>query len=121
MVGSLVSNRAGVAILSIILGVLFAWLIAPFVFTHLPHDRAQIGIVVKRMREKPRLAVIGNSVAMYGVQLHANLASPGQMIAESVMIASELRDTPAIILVVTPWQLATPSTPNYEGWNAWWM
>lgn len=55
------------------------------------------------------------------MKLDANLATPGQLISESVMIASELRDTRTIILVVTPWQLATPSTPNAQGWNAWWM
>ena len=58
---------------------------------------------------------------MYGVHIDANLATPGQSIAESVLIASELRDTRTIIIVVTPWQLATSSTLNAQGWNAWWM
>jgi hypothetical protein len=109
------------ALLSIVTGVVIAWLIAPFVFTHLPNDRAQIGTVVRLMRTHPRVAVIGNSVAMYGVHLGANLATPGQLITESVMIASELHDTQTIVLVVTPWQLATSSTLNEQGWNAWWM
>ena len=113
--------RATLAIASILLGVLLAWLSAPFVFTHLPNDRQQIATVVRRMRTHPAVAVIGNSVAMYGVQLEQNLATPGQLISESVMIASELRDTRTIVLVVTPWQLATPATLNEQGWNAWWM
>lgn len=113
--------RAWLAILGVLLGIAIAWLIAPFVFTHLPNDRQQIGTAVRRMRTRPAVAVIGNSVAMYGVKLDANLATPGQSISESVMIASELRDTRTIVLVVTPWQLATSSTPNEQGWNAWWM
>jgi len=108
------------ALLSTLAGVVIAWLIAPFVFTHLPNDRQQIGTVVRVMRTHPRLAVVGNSVAMYGVQLGTNLATPGQSIAESVMIANELPGA-RIILVLTPWQLATSSTLNEQGWNAWWM
>jgi len=112
--------RAWVAIASIVAGVFIAWLIAPFVFVHLPNDRERIGTVVRLMRTKPKVAVVGNSVAMYGVNIDANLATPGQSIAESVLIASELCDTRTII-VVTPWQLATSSTLNEQGWNAWWM
>jgi hypothetical protein len=113
--------RAWLAIASIAAGVFIAWLLAPFVFVHLPNDRERIGTVVRLIRTHPKVAVVGNSVAMYGVQLDANLATPGQSIAESVMIASELRDTRTIIIVVTPWQLATSSTLNAQGWNAWWM
>lgn len=108
-------------LLSILAGVAIAWLIAPFVFLHLPNDRQQIGTVVRLMRTHPRVAVVGNSVAMYGVQLDANLATPGQSIEESVLIAGELRDARTIVFVVTPWQLATSSTLNAQGWNAWWM
>jgi hypothetical protein len=121
VVGSRVSSRALIAIAAILAGVFIAWLIAPFVFVHLPNDRDRIGPVVQLIRTHPKVAVVGNSVAMYGVQLDANLATPGQSIAESVMIASELRDTRTIIIVVTPWQLATSSTLNAQGWNAWWM
>jgi|GEM_PF-2439029 len=121
VVGSRVSSRALIGIASIAAGIFIAWLIAPFVFVHLPNDRDRIGTVVRLIRTHPKVAVVGNSVAMYGVQLDANLATPGQSIAESVMIASELRDTPTIIIVVTPWQLATSSTLNAQGWNAWWM
>jgi hypothetical protein len=113
--------RAWLAIASIVLGVFIAWLIAPFVFVHLPNDRERIGTVVRLIRTKPKVAVVGNSVAMYGVKIDTNLATPGQSIAESVLIASELRETRTIILVVTPWQLATSSTLNDQGWNAWWM
>jgi len=109
------------AIASILAGVFIAWLVAPFVFLHLPNDRQQIGTVVRLMRMHPRVAVVGNSVAMYGVHIDANLATPGQSIEESVLIASELRDARAIVLVVTPWQLATSSILNAQGWNAWWM
>lgn len=109
--------RAWLGIASIILGVFLAWLIAPFVFTHLPNDRDRIRDVVRIVKTQPRIAVVGNSVAMsLGF---TNLATPGQSITESVMIADELHGR--IILVITPWQLATSSTPNAQGWNAWWM
>jgi hypothetical protein len=109
--------RAWLGIASITLGVFLAWLIAPFVFTHLPNDRDRIRNVVRIVNTQPRLAVVGNSVAMpLGF---VNLATSGQSISESVMIANELHGR--IILVVTPWQLATSSTPNAQGWNAWWM
>jgi hypothetical protein len=121
LVGSFVSSRAFIAIAAIAAGVFIAWLIAPFVFVHLPNDRDQIGTVVRLIRTHPKVAVVGNSVAMYGVHLDANLATPGQSITESVLIASELRDTRTIIMVVTPWQLATSSSLNAQGWNAWWM
>jgi hypothetical protein len=108
---------APVAIASILLGTFIAWLIAPFVFTHLPNDRRQIRTVVQLLKRQPNVAVAGNSVAMR--LAFPNLATPGQSITESVMIASELHGT--MILVVTPWQLATSSTLNNQGWNAWWM
>lgn len=108
-------------VIATLAGVAIAWLSAPFLVRHLPNDRAQIGVVLARMRTHPKLAVVGNSVAMYGVQVEQNLATPGQMIEESVMLASELRDTRTIVMVVTPWQLATSSTLNAQGWNAWWM
>ena len=117
MVRSRVSSRASIAITSIALGVFLAWLIAPFVFTHLPNDRDRIRDVVRIVQTQPKRAVVGNSVAMsLGF---ANLATPGQSISESVMLANELHGR--IIIVITPWQLATSSTPNAQGWNAWWM
>ncbi len=106
---------------AILAGVVIAWLIAPFVFMHLPNDRARIGEVVRLMRTHPRVAVAGNSVAMYGVRTGTNLASPAQMICESVLIASELRDTKTMVIVITPWQLTTRTTLSAQGWNAWWM
>jgi hypothetical protein len=117
VVRSRVSGRASIAVISITLGVFLAWLIAPFVFTHLPNDRDRIREVVRIVKTQPPLAVVGNSVAM---QLgFVNLATPGQSISESVLIANELHGR--IILVVTPWQLTTPSTLNAQGWNTWWM
>jgi hypothetical protein len=112
-----VSSRAWSAIASIVAGVFLAWLAAPFVFTHLPNDRDRIRDVVRIVRTQPKLAVVGNSVAMsLGFP---NLATPGQAISESVMLANELHGR--VILVVTPWQLATSSRLNAQGWNAWWM
>jgi hypothetical protein len=113
--------KVWVPIAATLAGVAITWLAEPFLVRHLPNDRAQISVVIARMRTHPKLAVVGNSVAMYGVQVEQNLATPGQMIEESVMLASELRDTRTIVMVVTPWQLATSSTLNAQGWNAWWM
>ncbi len=115
------TRRASIAVASVAGGLILAWLIAPLVFLHLPNDRARIGEVVRLLRTHPRLAVIGNSVAMYGVRVGTNLATPGQLLSESAMIAGELRDTKTIVLVVTPWQLAARSSLNAQGWNAWWM
>ncbi|HJW95091.1 MAG TPA: hypothetical protein VJ901_15860 [Thermoanaerobaculia bacterium] len=111
------SSRTFIALGSIVFGIFLAWLAAPFIFTHLPNDRDRIRDVVRIVQTQPKVAIVGNSVVM---QLgFPNLATPGQTIGESVMLANELHGR--VILVVTPWQLATPATLNAQGWNAWWM
>ena len=115
------TRRSAVIITSIIAGLALAWLLAPLVFAHLPNDRSRIADVVKLMRTHPKVAIIGNSVAMYGVRTGTHLATSAQTIRESVMIASELAGTETIVIVVTPWQLTANISPNAQGWNAWWL
>src|SRR5205085_6348040 len=45
-------------------------------------------------------------IEIYTLSLHDALpiSTPGQSIAESVMVANELRDTHTIVLVVMPWR-----------------
>jgi hypothetical protein len=113
-----------VLIASLLAGVATAFALMPTVFRNAPTDLSRIGVLLDALRdpaERPEVVVFGNSVMMSGIDaaqlgdelpgrpLAWNLASTGQTLVESALLAQELRESARIVIYTT--QLR----PNADG------
>jgi len=109
----------------VLAGAAGALLLMPRAVRALHDDTSRLCAILDTSRSShpPRLAIYGNSVAMFGLDARVlggwNFASPAQTFAEALLLQQELpRDVRTIVQVVTPWQLTEKIAVNSDHYNA---
>jgi hypothetical protein len=117
-------RRALVLLLCVVAGAAAALLLMPRIVRAAGDDTSRLCTILDELhsRPAPRLAVLGNSVGMLGIDARQlggwNLCSPAQTLAEGFLLRQELPASTVVVQLVTPWQLATNIAVDRDHYNA---
>jgi len=117
-------RRALLLLACILAGAAGALLLMPRAVRALHDDTSRFCAILETSRSSPppRLAIYGNSVAMFGIDARLlgawNFASPAQTFAEALLLQQELpKGVRTVVQIVTPSQLTERIAVNSDHYN----